>query len=109
MVGQSPAPPPSPKGGGGGVLIHPASGPQDPILICILNLLVLGGAGYLAMGQKGKGIIAVVAWLILLAPPSCGSASGVLAIVTAIDGYYQAQNLQQGNPIGRWTWFRKHY
>ena len=99
--------PPSPAEAGGAV-IQPSQPPKDPILICVLNLLVLGGVGYLIMGQKMKGIIAMVAWVILLVPPSCGTLSGVVAVVAAIDGYLQAQQLQQGKPIGQWTWFQNH-
>jgi len=99
--------PPSPAGAGQEI-IYPSQPPKDPILICVLNLLVLGGVGYIIMGQKMKGIIAIVAWLILLVPPSCGTLSGVVAVVAAIDGYLQAQQLQQGKPIGQWTWFQNH-
>jgi hypothetical protein len=99
--------PPSPAGAGGEI-IHSSQSPKDPILICVLNLLVLGGVGYIIMGQKMKGIIAIVAWLILLVPPSCGTLSGVVAVVAATDGYLQAQQLQQGKPIGQWTWFQNH-
>ena len=102
-------PPPAPtSGSGGGDIIYPTQPPKDPILVCVLNLLVLGGLGYIIMGQKTKGIVAIVAWFILLVPPSCGSLSAVVAIVAAIDGYYQAMNLQQGKPVGQWTWFQNH-
>jgi hypothetical protein len=110
MSDYTPPPPPSstptPTGGGGDI-IQPTQPAKDPILICVLNLLVLGGLGYFMIGQKTKGIVAVVAWLVLLAPPSCGSLSGVLAIVAAIDGYFQAQALQQGKPVGQWTFFQQ--
>ncbi len=102
MSANAPTPP------SGGEVIQPSQPPKDPILVCILNLLVLGGVGYIIMGQKTKGIIAMVAWLILLVPPSCGSLSAVVAVVAAIDGYLQAQQLQQGKPIGQWTWFQNH-
>jgi hypothetical protein len=100
--------PPSPTTPGGGEIIHPAQPPKDPILICVLNLLVLGGLGSILMGQKVKGIVAMIAWVVLLVPPSCGTLSAVVAIVAAIDGYLQAQQLQQGNPIGPWTFFQNH-
>jgi hypothetical protein len=99
---------PTTGGPGGGDLIHPSQPPKDPILVCILNLLVLGGVGYIIMGQKTKGIIAMIAWLVLLVPPSCGTLSGVVAVLAAVDGYLQAQQLQQGKPIGQWTWFQNH-
>ncbi|HSP13811.1 MAG TPA: hypothetical protein VLV78_03550 [Thermoanaerobaculia bacterium] len=98
---------PTPASGGGGV-IQPSQPPKDPILVCVLNLLVLGGVGSIIIGQKTKGIIAIVAWAILLVPPSCGTLSAVVAIAMAIDGYLQAQQLQQGKSIGQWTWFQQH-
>ncbi len=99
---------PTPGGTGGGELIQPTQPPKDPILVCVLNLLVLGGVGYIIMGQKTKGIVAIIAWLILLVPPSCGTLSGVVAVLAAVDGYLQAQQLQQGHPVGQWTWFQNH-
>ena len=98
-----------PTGGAkGGDLIHPSQPPKDPILICVLNLLLVGGVGYLVMGQKMKGIVAIVAWLVLLVPPSCGTLSAVVAVLAAVDGYLQAQQLQQGKTLGQWTWFQNH-
>ena len=32
----------------------------------------------------------------------------IVAILAAIDGYQQAQQLQQGKPVGEWTWFSDH-
>ena len=98
-------PPSSP---GSSDIIRPTQPPKDPILICVLNLLVVGGVGYIIMGQKVKGIVAIVAWLILLVPPSCGTLSGAVAIFAAIDGYLQAEQLKQGKSIGPWTWFQQH-
>jgi hypothetical protein len=104
-----PPPPPSggpPTGGGGGDLVYPTTPPKDPILVLILNLLVAGGVGYIIMGQKTKGIVFIVVWLVGLI--ACGVPSGIVAILGAIDGYLQAQQLQQGHPVGQWTWFNDH-
>lgn len=111
----TPPPPPPPMGGGGprapisggGDLVYPTTPPKDPILVLVLNLLVAGGVGYLMMGQKMKGIVAIVAWVILLFV-TCGAGSGLVAIVAAIDGYLQAQQLQAGHPVGQWTFFSDH-
>jgi hypothetical protein len=97
----------TPTPGGGGDIIRPSQPPKDPILVCILNLLVLGGVGYIIIGQKTKGIIAIVAWLILLVPPSCGTLSAAVAIFGAIDGYLQSMQLKEGKSIGQWTWFQQ--
>ena len=101
-------PPPTPTGGaGGGDLVYPTTPPKDPILVLVLNLLVAGGVGYIIMGQKTKGIVAIVAWVILLFV-TCGAGSGIISIVTAIDGYLQAQQLQQGKPVAQWSFFNDH-
>jgi hypothetical protein len=102
-----PPPPPAPAGGGGGGLVYPATPPKDPILILVLNLLLAGGVGYIMIGQKMKGIVAIVAWVVLLFV-TCGAGSALIGIVAAIDGYLQSQQLQQGHPVGEWTFFNDH-
>jgi TM2 domain-containing membrane protein YozV len=99
--------PPPASGGGGGAIIPPTTPPKDPILIAVLNLLVAGGVGYIIIGQKMKGIVAIVAWVILIFV-TCGIGSGILSIVTALDGYFQALELQAGRSVGEWTFFKDH-
>ena|SRR5688572_2472750 len=101
-----PPPPPVPPAQGGGQIIRPSTPPKDPILVLVLNLLVCGGVGYLIMGQKTKGIVAIVIWVLGWA--ACGIPSGIVAVLGAIDGYLQAQQLQQGKSVGEWTWFSDH-
>ena len=102
-----PPPPPSPAAGpGGGGLVYPTTPPKDPIIVLVLNLLVAGGVGYIIMGQKTKGIVAIVIWFVGLI--ACGIPSGLVSILGAIDGYLQAQQLQQGHPVGEWTFFNDH-
>lgn len=111
--GGSFTPPPPPEGSpapsapGGGNLVHPTQPPKDPVLVLVLNLLLGGCVGYFIIGQKMKGIVALVVWIVLL-PLTCGAGSGLLGIVTAIDGYLQAQQLQQGHPVAEWTFFNDH-
>ena len=92
---------------GGGQLIQPQQPPKDPIVILVLNLIVAGCLGYFMIGQKMKGIVSLVVWLILIIP-TCGAGSGLIAVVTAIDGFMQAQALQAGHPIAEWTFFKDH-
>lgn len=101
-----PPPPPAGPAGPGGNLVYPTTPPKDPILVMVLNLLVCGGVGYIIMGQKTKGIVAIVIWV--LGWVACGIPSGIVSILGAIDGYLQAQQLQQGHPVGEWTWFNDH-
>lgn len=101
-----PPPPTGPAGPAGGPLIYPTNPPKDPILVLVLNLLVAGGVGYIIMGQKTKGIVAIVVWVVGWA--LCGIPSGLVSLLGAIDGYLQAQQLQQGHPVGEWTFFSDH-
>lgn len=108
----TPPPPPPPGGGvpptapGGGDLVYPTQPPQNPVLVLILNLLVLGGVGYIIMGQKTKGIVAIVVWVAGLF--LCGIPSMIVCVGGAIDGYMQAMQLQAGHPVGQWTFFNDH-
>lgn len=97
----TPPPPPPPSGGGG-----PDPVPKDPIVILVLNLIV-AGAGSMVLGQKVKGIVAIVLWLICV-PLTCGTMSLVLGVILAVDGYLQAVQLRAGHPIGEWTFFNGH-
>jgi hypothetical protein len=101
----TPPPPPSPTGAGGD-LVYPQQPPKDPIIILVLNLLVAGCVGYFMIGQKTKGIVALVVWILGLA--SCGIVSGIVGILAAIDGYFQAEQLKAGFPVGQWTFFKDH-
>jgi hypothetical protein len=107
----TPPPPPPPVSGGGGIgggdLVHPTNPPKDPVLILLLNLLLFGGVGYIVMGQKTKGIIAIVVALVI-ALPTCGTGSLAVAAFGAVDGYLQAQQLKAGYPVGQWTFFNDH-
>ena len=109
----TPPPPPPPTGGapvapsGGGALVYPQQPPKDPVLIAILNLVVAGCLGYFMIGQKMKGIVAVIAWVLGLFF-TCGTVSGLVSIVSAIDGYMQAQHLKAGTPLAEWTFFDQH-
>src|SRR5438309_10237387 len=94
-------PPPTP--GKGGELVYPQQPPKDPVLIAVLNLVVAGCLGYFMIGQKMKGIIAVIAWGLGLL--SCGIVSGLVAIVAAIDGYPQAQYPKGNLPVPQSTFF----
>jgi hypothetical protein len=73
----STAEPPSSTGGGS----------IDPRLAFILNLLGAACAGYYLLRQTTKGVIALILFAVLFAPPSCGVGSMVIALLAAIDGY----------------------
>ena len=98
-MSESPAsPPPPPARGGGG---------KDPVAALLLNLLVLGGTGYLYIGQRTKGIVMIVIFF-AVGIPTCFAASFAVSIVSAIDAYLQASHLAAGREIGEWTMFHNH-
>jgi hypothetical protein len=99
-------PTPPPPATAGGELIYPPQPPKEPVLILVLNLLLFGCVGYFIMGQKMKGIVTAVVWVLGLA--SCGIVSGLVAVFGAIDGFFQAQQHQAGYPLGPWTFFKDH-
>ncbi len=88
-------PPPPPERGGGG---------KDPLAALLLNLLVLGGTGYLYIGQRSKGIVMIVIFF-AVGYPTCFAASLAISILSAIDAYHQASLLVEGREIGEWTFF----
>jgi TM2 domain-containing membrane protein YozV len=88
-------PPPPPRGGGGG---------KDPVAALLLHLLVLGGTGYLYIGQRTKGIVMIVIFF-AVGFPTCFAASFAISILSAIDAYQQALQLAEGREIGEWTFF----
>jgi TM2 domain-containing membrane protein YozV len=99
MTVASPQPPPEPSGGGKW---------SHPIAVLIANLLGAGGAGYLLLGQKKKGVVAIVLFC-AVGFPTCFAASYAISIVFAADGYMQAQHVEAGRRIGEWTFFGQHH
>ena len=106
MSDSAPTPPPSPAASGG-ELIYPQQPPKDPTIILVLNLLVGGCLGYFMIGQKMKGIVALIVWVCGI-PLTCGTVSGIVSVIAAIDGYFQAEALKAGFPVGPWTFFKDH-
>lgn len=108
--GYTPPPPPPAGGGtgagGGGDLIHPSQPAKDPIIALVLNLIFVC-VGYFIIGQWQKGLASIAAALVL-GVPTCGLGVGAVAIATAIDGFFQSQQLQAGHPIAQWTFFKDH-
>jgi hypothetical protein len=107
-----PPPPPSsgstpPAGPSAADIIYPQQPPKDPVLIAVLNLVVAGCLGYFMIGQKMKGIVAIVAWIVG-AFFTCGTVSVLVSVAGAIDGYMQAQQLKAGFPLQQWSFFDKH-
>lgn len=119
-AGATPPPPsesaPPPPGGalpgsseGGSDVIAPSATPKDPVLVLVLNLIFLC-VGYFIYGQWQKGLAAIAVALILTVG-TCFMGTPVLpllAILTAIDGYMQADQLKNGFSLRQWTFFQNH-
>jgi TM2 domain-containing membrane protein YozV len=93
------AQPPSPQP----KMIQPSSPPKSPVLALILSLLLLGGAGQIYLGQVTKGIVLIVASLLL----SCIGIGVIVWIVGVIDAYMIGQKLERGEPVEEWEFFWK--
>ncbi len=81
--------------------INPSDPPKNAILAAILSLLLLGGVGQIYLGQIKKGVILIVATLIL----SCVGIGLIIPVLGAIDAYMMADKLQKGETIGDMQWF----
>ncbi len=81
--------------------IEPSTPPKNPIIAAILSFLLLGGVGQIYLGQTKKGIILIVATVVL----SCIGVGLIIPVVGAIDAYMLADKLQNGEPIGDMQWF----
>ncbi len=81
--------------------IQPSSPPKDPILAAVLSLLLLGGVGQLYLGQQKKGIILIVASIVLY----CLALGWVVQLVGAYDAYVIATKLKNGQPVGDMEFF----
>lgn len=81
--------------------IQPTDPPKSAIVAAILSLLLFGGVGQIYLGQTKKGIIIVVASLVL----SCVGVGFITWIVGIIDAYMMGDKLQKGESIGDMQWF----
>jgi TM2 domain-containing membrane protein YozV len=82
--------------------IHPSDPPKNPIVAALLSFFLLGGVGQMYLGQTKKGVILLIATLLLY----CAFGLGVIPnILGTIDAYMLADKLQKGQPIGDMEWF----
>jgi TM2 domain-containing membrane protein YozV len=82
--------------------IQPANPPKDPIIAALLSLILAGGAGQIYLGQQKKGIILIVAAVVLYCAFGLGA---LINLVGAYDAYVLATKLKAGKPIGDMEFF----
>jgi TM2 domain-containing membrane protein YozV len=81
--------------------IQPTTPPKSPIIAAVLSL-VISGVGQMYLGQVKKGIIILVATIVL----SCTIIGGIaMWILGIIDAYQIATKLAEGRPVGDMEWF----
>lgn len=68
----------------------------NPVIPALLNFFLLGGVGYLMMGQQKKGVISIIATLAL----SCVGIGAFIPFITAYDAYLLGEKLKSGQSIG---------
>jgi TM2 domain-containing membrane protein YozV len=81
--------------------IQPETPPKDPIIAAVLSLLLLGGVGQIYLGQQKKGIIIIVATLVL----ACVGIGFLVPLVGAYDAYTIATKLKEGKAVGDMEFF----
>jgi len=81
--------------------IPPSNPPKDPIIAAVLSLFLLGGAGQIYMGQQKKGIILIVACVLLY----CLGLGWIVQLAGAYDAYVLGNKLKEGKSIGDMEFF----
>ena len=81
--------------------IQPSTPPKDPIIAAVLSLLLLGGVGQIYLGQQKKGIILIVATIVL----ACVGVGFLVPFVGAYDAYVIGEKLKAGKPVGDMEFF----
>ncbi len=81
--------------------IQPSTPPKDPIIAAVLSLLLLGGVGQIYLGQQKKGIILIVATVLL----SCVVVGAFIPFVGAYDAYVIGERLKSGKAVGDMEFF----
>jgi TM2 domain-containing membrane protein YozV len=82
--------------------IQPSSPPKDPVIAAVLSLILAGGAGQIYLGQQKKGIILIVAAVVLY----CAFGIGLIVnLIGAYDAYVIATKLKGGKAVGDMEFF----
>ena len=81
--------------------IQPSTPPKNPIIAAVLSFLLFGGVGQIYLGQAKKGVILILASILL----ACVGIGLFIPVIGAIDAYILADKLQNGEAIGDMQWF----
>lgn len=81
--------------------VLPSNPPKDPVIAAVLSFILFGGVGQIYLGQTTKGIVLIVA-SVVLAPVCIGV---IVWIVGIIDAYQIGMRLKNGQAVGEWEFF----
>jgi TM2 domain-containing membrane protein YozV len=81
--------------------IQPSTPPKDPVIAAVLSVLLLGGVGQIYLGQQKKGIIIIVATILL----ACVGIGFVVPFIGAYDAYMIGTKLKEGKSVGDMEFF----
>jgi TM2 domain-containing membrane protein YozV len=81
--------------------VQPSNPPKDPIIAAVLSLVLFGGVGQIYLGQQKKGIIIIVASVLL----SCIGVGAIIWLVGAYDAYVIGTKLKNGQAVGDMEFF----
>ena len=84
-------------------LVYPSDPPKSPTTALIFTCLITG-VGQMYLGQSLKGVIILLA-AIILAVPTAGGGPLILWIISMIDAYRIGKKLEAGQPVGEWEFF----
>lgn len=91
-------------------LVYPSDPPKDPVMMCVLSVLLVG-LGQILLGQTAKGITLLFGALLggcVLGLVTLGLGFFLVPIIwlaSAIDAYKIANKLKEGTPVGKWEFF----
>ena len=86
--------------------IRASNPPKDPVLMCVLSVLLIG-LGQMLLGQTWKGITMLTA-VIVLSVATCGFfliAAPIVWLIAGLDAYRIANKLKQGKTVAPWEFF----
>jgi TM2 domain-containing membrane protein YozV len=77
---------------------------QSPILVALASMCCISGLGQIMLGQVGKGLVIMLA-SVVLAVITGGVAAFVMWPLMGADAYMVAKKMNGGKPVGAWEFF----
>jgi len=91
-------------------LVYPSDPPKDPVMMCVLSVLLVG-LGQILLGQTAKGITLLVSVIFggcIIGVLTFGLGLILVPVIwlgSGIDAYKIATKLKGGTPVRKWEFF----